>query len=103
MRNLFRADCSGDLRRERENTRPPENKKQGKEDQKQEEQIRHPQREKGEKSNTEKRRSRKTAQLQKKKKKAWKEKKNKKTEDGVSPPYVETFEVKVNKKSFVPE
>ena len=54
---------------ERENTRPPENKKRGKEIKKQEEQIRHPQKEKGEKSNTEKRRRRKIAQLQKKKEK----------------------------------
>ena len=58
---------------ERENTRPPENKKQGKETKNKKNKFDTPQKEKGEKSNTEKRR-RKTAQPQKKQKKARKKK-----------------------------
>ena len=46
---------------ERENTRPPENKKQGKETKNKKNKFGTPQKEKGEKSNTEKRRRRKTA------------------------------------------
>ena len=74
----FGAACSGDRRRERKNTRPPENKKQGKETKNKKNKFGTPQKEKGEKSNTEKRR--KTAQPQKKKekKKRRREKKRKK-------------------------
>ena len=75
----FGAACSGERmrERERENTRPPENKKQGKETKNKKNKFGTPQNEKGEKSNTEKRRKWKNKR-KKKNKKPWKEKKKRK-------------------------
>ena len=71
-------------KRERENTRPPENKKQGKETKNKKNKCDTPQNEKGEKSNTEKRR-RKNSATPKEKRKKRREKKRKKKHHSSTP------------------